>query len=278
MRSSRWIRLFGRFFFFFLIVSLSFVLVVPVQAQSSEQLEVGPPPLHRAEPPAPGATAEELQRRGDELQGQKNYLDAIDYYQAALVKDSRNAVLVNKIGMSQLLLRRYKEARKSFERAIQLDKKYANAYANEAVVYYEEANFGKSIRYYDKAIAIDGNEAVFYNNRAASLFAKKQYEKAMVDYAKALELDPDIFERNSRGAGVQARLPSPQDRAHYDYVLAKLYARNGLSERSLHYLKKAMEEGYKNIKDVYSDNEFSSLRKDPRFTELMAAKTPAISD
>jgi hypothetical protein len=46
----------------------------------------------------------------------------------------------------------------------------------------------------------------------------------------------------------------------------------------LHYLKKAMEEGYKDIKDVYKDNEFSTLRKDLRFTELMAAKTTAIPD
>jgi hypothetical protein len=46
----------------------------------------------------------------------------------------------------------------------------------------------------------------------------------------------------------------------------------------LHYLKKAMEEGYKDINNVYKDNEFSDLRKDPRFTELMAAKTTAIPD
>jgi hypothetical protein len=39
-----------------------------------------------------------------------------------------------------------------------------------------------------------------------------------------------------------------------------------------------MEEGYSNIKNVYKDNEFSTLRKDPRFAELMAAKPVAISD
>jgi len=92
-----------------------------------------------------------------------------------------------------------------------------------------------------------------------------------------MEIDPDVFERISR-AGVQAQLPSPEDRARYDYVLAKLYARMGVPDRSLRYLKKAMEDGYKDIANVYKDNEFSSLRKDPRFAELMAAKTTAIPE
>ena len=39
-----------------------------------------------------------------------------------------------------------------------------------------------------------------------------------------------------------------------------------------------MEEGYKNIEDVYKDGEFAELRKDPRFTQLMAARPPAITD
>ena len=92
-----------------------------------------------------------------------------------------------------------------------------------------------------------------------------------------MRLDPDIFERTSR-AGVLAQLPSPDDRAHYDYVLAKLFAKMGIADRSLEYLRKAMEEGYKQIGNVYKDAEFTELRKDPRFTELMASKPAAISD
>lgn len=262
------------------LASLTLILVLsaPLPAQNPEQVEVGPPPLHRVEPPAAGASARELEAVGDSLQADKNYLDAIDYYQAALRKDPKNTVLMNKVGMSQLLLRRYKEARKNFERAIKVDKTYANAYANLAVVYYQQGSYGKSIKYYDKAIQLDGTQAVFYNNRAAALFVKKQFERAMADYNKAIQLDPDIFERAARGAGVQAKLPSPGDIAHYDYVLAKLFARNGSTDRSLHYLKKAMEEGYPKIKDVYRDSEFSALRKDPRFAELMASKPVAIQD
>ncbi|MGA9526847.1 MAG: tetratricopeptide repeat protein [Terriglobales bacterium] len=294
MRSSHWSTLWGvvSATSFFNLPSFSRVIAVlavtafllsnsrvtPLYAQSLEQLAVGPPQIHRVAPPAAGASARELETTGDALQADKSYLDAVDYYQAALAKDPGNAVLVNKIGITQLQLHRYKDAKKSFERAIRMEKGYANAYANLGVIYYELGSYSKSLRNYDRAIMLDKNEAVFYNNRAASLFAKREFEKATADYAKALQLDPDVFERSERGGGVQARLPSPQDRAHYDYVLAKLYAQNKMPERSLHYLRKAMEDGYKNIKNVYRDEEFSDLRKDPRFAELMAARPMAIPE
>lgn len=260
-------------------VSLLFCafLVQPLEAQSTEQLQVGPPPLHRAEAPAPGASPEELERRGDELRTDKDYLDAIDFYRAVLKDGQGNASLFNKIGMCQLLMHRDKEAKKSFERAIKADRNYADAYSNLGVTYYDMRNYRAAIRHYVKAISLRNDAGSYYNNLGAAYFAKKQFDKAIQNYLKAMELDPDIFERTSRG-GVVAQLPSPEDRARYDYVLAKLYARTGDPDRSLRYLKKAMEEGYKDIKNVYKDDEFSTLRKDPRFAELMAAKTMAIPD
>ena len=253
------------------------LLFLPSQAQNTEQLQVGPPPLQRAEPPAPGATPEELERRGDDLREDKNFLDAVDYYRAALKGAPGSASVFNKIGICQLMMQRYKEAKKSFERAIKADGKHADAYNNLGVIYYQARNYNAAIRHYEKAISLRDDAASYYSNMGAAYFGKKQFDKAIKSYSKALELDPDIFERTSH-AGVLAQLPSPEDRAHYDYVLAKLYARTGLPERSLHYLKKAMEEGYKDIKNVYKDDEFSTLRKDPRFAELMATKTTAIPD
>ena len=46
-------------------------------------------------------------------------------------------------------------------------------------------------------------------------------------YAKAMELDPDILERTSHN-GVSAQLPSPEDRARYDYIIAKLWAKQAI--------------------------------------------------
>lgn len=260
-------------------VSLVFCIlfVLPLQAQNTEQVEVGPPPQHRAEPPAPGATPEQLEKRGDELRTDKDFLDAIDFYHAALKGGPGSASVYNKIGICQLMMQRYREAKKSFERAIKADRKHADAYNNLGVIDYEARNYNAAVRHYEKAISLQGDAASYYSNMGAAYFGKRQFDKAMQSYSRAMELDPDIFERTSH-AGVMAQLPSPEDRAHYDYVLAKLYARTGEPDRSLHYLKKAMEEGYKDIKNVYKDDEFSTLRKDPRFAELMAAKTTAIPD
>lgn len=260
-----------------LILVLALLLTLPAFSQNTELVQVGPPPIRRAEPPAPSASAEELEGRGDQLRAEKNYLDAIDYYEAATSKTGGSGSLFNKMGICDLMLQRNKEARKNFNRAIKADRNHSDAYNNLGVVYYQRRDYGKAIKNYEKAVALNPDAASYYSNMGAAYFSRKQFDKAALNYAKALELDPDVFERISR-AGVQAQLPSPEDRARYDYVLAKLYAKMGVADRSLRYLRKAMEDGYKDIANVYKDNEFTELRKDPRFAELMAAKPTSIPE
>ncbi len=245
------------------------------QVSHSDQVQVIPPLLRTIEPPSPAATAADLEKRGDELRMQKLYLDALDYFRAALNKQPNSAGLLNKIGITELMMQRYSEARKSFERSIRADRRFADAYNNLAVVYYEQKKYGTAVKHYRKAIAIDDTSAAFYSNLGAALFSKKEFRDAVVAYQQAMQLDPDVFEHSSR-AGIQAQLPSPEDRARYDYTVAKLYAKMGFSDRSLEYLRKAMEEGYKDFKDVYKDAEFAQLRKDKRFTQLVSEKVPAL--
>ena len=247
------------------------------QTAHSEQVQIKPPMLRTIDPPAPDATAADLEARADQLRMVKLYLDALDYYHAALAKQPNPARLLNKIGITELMIQRYREAKKSFDQAIKADRKFADAFNNRGVVLYEEKKYGAAVKEYRRAIAIDSTSASFYSNLGAALFAKREFEPAVLAYEKAVQLDPDVFERTSRG-GVQAQLPSPGDRAHYDYTVAKLYAKMGYSDRSLEYLRKAMEEGYKDLKNVYKDEEFASLRKDKRFTELMATKPISLPD
>jgi tetratricopeptide (TPR) repeat protein len=234
-------------------------------------------PARRADPPSPSASAEDLESRGDQLRAEKAYFDAIDYYRAALAKKPNSPQLYNKEGIAELMTQHFREAGKLFERALRSDHSYADAYNNLGVIDYEAKKYGRAIKQYKQAIKLQAGSASFFSNLGAAYFARKDFVEAVTAYAQALQLDPGVFDRTSH-AGVSAQLASPDDRAHYDYVLAKLYAKIGAAERSLEYLKKAMEEGYKKVNDVYTDPEFAVLRKDTRFTELMAAKPQAIPE
>jgi tetratricopeptide (TPR) repeat protein len=256
---------------------LIFSTAALAQVSHTEQVQIAPPLVRGVDPPAADATPAQLEQQADNLRADKLFLDALDYYHAALNRKQNDARLLNKIGITELLMQRFKEARKSFERSIRADRKYADAYNNLGVIYYETRKYANAVKQYEKAIQIDHDSASFYNNLGAAYFSKRQFDPAVAAYQHALDLDPDVFTRTSRG-GVQAQLPSPEDRARYDYTVAKLYAKMGLSDQSLEYLRKAMENGYKDLKNVYKDTEFAQLRKSPKFTELMASSAPAITE
>jgi tetratricopeptide (TPR) repeat protein len=248
----------------------------------------------RLGPPPANATAAELEKQADQLRGDKSYADARDYYRAAL-KKAPTAALWNKLGITELQLGRHKDAEKNFERAIKLDPKFPEAYNNRGAVYYitgaqqqihaERAhksipggaakNYRKAVKEYLKALELREEAASFHNNLGTAYFALKDFSAAVHEYARALQLDPDVFERRSQ-TGIVAHMSSPEDRAHYSFVVARMYAKAGNLDRALTYLRKAMEDGYKDIDAVYQDQEFAALRKDPRFTELMNSKPQAI--
>ena len=250
------------------------------------EVRVGEP--IKVDPPSPNATVADLESSADKLREQNMYRDAVDYYEVALKKEPKNAVLWNKRGIALLQLKRLKEGEDSFKRSIKYDKKYPDAYNNLGVIYYQEASaralkggskdYGKAIKNYSKAIKLRDDSASFHSNLGTAFFNQGEFQKAIIEYHRALELDPDIFERNSR-AGVAAHLASPEDRAHFSYMLAKMYAQAGNADRALYYLRRALEDGYKHVNDALKDSEFAVVRKDPRFTELMGVNRPtAVSE
>jgi tetratricopeptide (TPR) repeat protein len=262
----------------YLPLVLSLCVLPALQAQSkSEPVQVTPPPMRHAEPPPPTASRDQLEQRGDELRSQKSYLDALDYYHAALAKSQNNAQILNKCAITELFLQRFKESKKELQRATRLDPDFGDAFNNLGVVFYLQRKFSSAIKDYEKAIKLRPDSASYYSNLGAAYFSKKDFEKATFAYNRAVQLDPTVFE-NSSHVGIAAQMSSPEDRAHFEYVLAKLFAKQGDSDRSLLYLKRAMEEGYKGIDNVYKDPEFAHLRSDARFAQLMASRPLAIPE
>ena len=214
---------------FLLALIVSVVSTVQAQSSNPELVQISPPTIRRAVPPSATASLEELEKRGDELRVEKDYLDALDYYRAVLAKTPNNSEVHNKAGIAELLMQRYKEAGKEFERAVHLDHQYADAVNNLGVIDYEEKKYGKAIKQYEKALKFRPDSASFYSNMGAAYFGKKEFEKATGAYATAIQLDPNILDRTSYN-GISAQLPSPEDRARFDYIIAKLCAKRGDSD------------------------------------------------
>jgi tetratricopeptide (TPR) repeat protein len=258
------------------LLLLGFISQAAFASLAQDQIQIAPP-MRQVQAPSRQASVQELEREADLLRAEKEYLDAIDYYQAALAKAPENSELTNKLGIAELMLQRFREAGKYFEHAIKENRSFAEAYNNLGVIDYERRRYRSAVKQYKKALDLEPQSASFYSNLGAAYFARKDFARATQAYMRAVQLDPDIFERTSH-SGISARMASPEDRAHYDFVLAKLYAKLGDHDRSLEFLRKAMEEGYKGVGDVYTDPEFAQLRKDVRFAELMKSKPPAIPE
>jgi len=224
--------------------------------------------------PDPSTSAPQLEVQGDQLRAEKRFLDSIDYYNAAIAKHP-TTLLLNKKGMSYLLMQRPDKAAKCFDQAIKLDKNAPEAYNNRGYIEQTKKNYDKAIKYYMKAAKLRPTDAVFQYNIGAAYFSEHNFPAAAHAYRAAFALDPDIFNRVSR-TGIMAQSTSPEDRAAFSFMVAKMYAKAGDFDKSLEYLRKAMENGYKKINEVYTDSEFATLRTDKRFEELMAQKPQAL--
>ena len=216
-----------------------------------------------AEAPKPSLSFE---TRGDIFMARKMYREAIDVFRE---DKSKNAVIANKIGIAYHQMQQLDNARKSYEQAIRLKPDYAEAINNLGTVYYARKSFGRAIRYYQRALKYAPNSASIYSNLGTAYFARKKYKEAMETYQTALKLDPNVFE-NHGSYGVLLEERSVEERAKFHFHLAKLYAQAGRNELAFQYLRKALEEGFKDKKKMEEDPDFQAMRDLPEFKELLA--------
>ena len=105
-------------------------------------------------------------------------------------------------------------------------------------------------------------------NLGTAYFARKMEKEFAAEYRTALQLDPEVFERHGTyGETLEER--SVEEKARYHYAMAKLYAATSRQDLALQYLRKALEEGFRDRKKLEQDPEFQAMRELPEFKELL---------
>jgi tetratricopeptide (TPR) repeat protein len=119
------------------------------------------------------------------------------------------------------------EAQSFFERAIQLDPRFAPAYVNMARALADGLLPGGrdddgAIELYSKATRYKPMYAMAYNNWGVILRDKKDYDKAIAKYQKAIEIDPKLaLAYRNWGVALSDKADASKNKKHYDDAVAK---------------------------------------------------------
>ena len=204
---------------------------------------------------------------------EKRYEAAIDTYQDLLKTDPKNAVFMNMIGIAYLDLNNYDQAKKFFARSSKADKKYSSAINNLGMVYYHQKNYRGAIREYVRAVKVDPDQAGTHSNLGFAYYNTNKFPEAAAEFQKALALDPKIFERNDRaGAMVQDR--SVNNHGQFFFMMAKVYAQKGDAAHCAEYLRKSLDEGYKEVAKAATDPAFKDVINDPSVQDVLLRVAP----
>jgi len=206
------------------------------------------------------------EQRGDLYMARKMYREAIDTYRAAA---GNSPVIWDKIGVAWHQLGDLGAAKKAYDHAIKLDKKYADAINNVGTVFYAQKKYRSAISRYKRAIELAPDSASMWSNLGTAWYARGKYDLMSEAYTKALQLDPDVFEKNNT-LGTRMMDRGVADKARYHFEMARLYAGSGKNELAMQYLRKALEEGFKEKEKVQQAREFANLRETQEFKDLMA--------
>jgi tetratricopeptide (TPR) repeat protein len=215
-------------------------------------------PAEKMEPLSP-------EKRGDIFMARKMHREAVEAY---LQAPQDSPVILNKIGIAYHQMTALDQAKKYYERAVKINAAYSEAINNLGTVYYARKSYRKAISQYSKALKINPDSASIYSNLGTAYFARKKYKEASDAYQKALTLDPEVFEhKGTYGVLLQER--NVEERAKFHYYLARTYAQAGMDDRAIQYIRKALEEGFKDRKKFLEEPEFVKLRDNPEFQQLL---------
>jgi tetratricopeptide (TPR) repeat protein len=108
-------------------------------------------------------------------------------------------------GISLDSLGRYEEAIQCYDKAIELDPRWAGAWIGKANSLNNLGRYEEAIHWCDKAIEVEPRYTFAWNNKGNALNSLGRYEEAIQCYDKAIELDPQLaMAWNNKGSSLDS--------------------------------------------------------------------------
>ena len=263
--------------------TLLYVATVPSAGQSFTDEDLSKPLVEtrvsQSPPQSPAQSATVVVRPeltdeqlADLYMARKEYREAAQIYKRLCDQNPQNPVYLNKLGIAMHQQAALPMALKYYERATKADPMYADAENNIGTIWYQRKKYGKAIRAYKKAIGIRPEMAVLYSNLGYAYFGERKYEEAISAFRQALAIDPQLFDHGNSRSGSVLQDRSVEDRGKFYFLLAKSFAQAGNLERCIIYLRKAKDEGYKELASAKTDPAFAVMLKEPAIQEVLAPK------
>jgi tetratricopeptide (TPR) repeat protein len=245
------------------VACLSLIFVIPAHAQ-----RISSPEFRQVSAVEPASHSEMTPRqleelRADILAARKMYPEAIKSYVKLAKEEPRDALLLNKLGVTYQSYGDDGHAERWYKQAIKADKTYASAYNNVGTVEYSRHRYSHAIPWYAKALTLNPDTAVVYCNLGYAYFGEKKYPEAMDAFEHAIHLDPQVMNEHGDNGSI-IRQTGTTDPGLFYFLVARAYAQIGNAERCAHYLKVARDDGYEKFVSAKTDPSFSKVISDPQ--------------
>jgi len=152
---------------------------------------------------------------------QKNFADAVVFFERALVLNPDDETLHNNLGIALHQLTRYEEALLPYNKAISCKLDYVEAYFNRGNTLLALSRYSDALQSYQKAVEYKPDYAEAYYNCGIVLAMLKRHDEALQSYDKAIAVAPAYTEAYYNRGIVLHELRRFQDAVQsYDQAIA----------------------------------------------------------
>ena len=125
------------------------------------------------------------------------------------------------LGKVQRELGKPNDAIISYSKCIELDKKYANAFNNRGTIFLEDLNdYEKSLENFQQFIKLTPNSLLGYSNIGTALYKLERFDEAIKSYDRTIELKPDDIQAHlNRGVALGKLKRYDEEIKSYDQII-----------------------------------------------------------